>query len=68
MVWTSVTGAAGDQVTIQSAAGMPADWALFVATGADYQPPQEWKRAGHEAGPMGATITRFDSGELIIYL
>lgn len=66
MVWTDIAGVAGDQVILQSLQSH--DWTHFVATGADYQAPQEWKRAKGEPGPIGCKITRFDSGELIIYL
>lgn len=66
MVWTSKTAVAGDEVILTSIQGH--NWAHFVATGADFQPPQEWKRGTKEPGPVGAIITTFASGELIIYL
>ncbi len=66
LVWTSVSASAGDKVIIQDNAGN--DYVLFVASGADYQPPQEWKRSKDESGPIGAIITQFDSGELLVYI
>ncbi len=66
MVWTSKTAAAGDEVIIQTGQGN--DFVHFVATGADYMPPQEWKPSTHRSYPMGAVLTEFDSGELIIEL
>jgi hypothetical protein len=66
MVWTAVASAAGNQVILQDSQG--ATYVHFVASGADYQPPQEWKRSTYESGPMKVIITQFDVGELIIYL
>jgi hypothetical protein len=40
----------------------PNVFAEFVATGADYEPPQEWKRAKDEGAPFGCTVEQFDSG------
>lgn len=40
----------------------------FIATGADYEPPQEWKRQRNEGAPLGAIITQFDAGVLYGYL
>jgi hypothetical protein len=65
LVWVDVAGTAGDQVIITDNAGN--EYVHFVSTGADYEPPQEWKRSKGESGPVGAIITRFDSGELTIY-
>lgn len=67
MVWSvSVDGVAGDTVILQSFQSH--DWVKFIATGADFEPPQEWKRGGKEPGPIGCKITQFDRGELIVYL
>ena len=66
MVWASKTAAAGDEVIIQT--GQAHDFVHFIATGADYTPPQEWKPSTHRSSPMGAVITKSDSGELIIEL
>lgn len=66
IVWNSGDlGAATNKAIIQDNAGN--DYVLLIATGADYEAPQEWKRAKDEAGPIGAVITEFDSGEMIIY-
>jgi hypothetical protein len=40
----------------------PNTFAEFIATGADYEPPQEWKRDRQEGAPFGCTITQFDVG------
>jgi hypothetical protein len=56
---------AGNKVIIQDNAGN--DFIKFIATGADYEPPQEWKRGRKESAPIGAIITQFDAGELFIY-
>ena len=67
MVWNSGdSGAAGNKVIIQDSQAN--DFALFISTGADYEPPQEWKRAKDESGPIGAIITQMDAGELIVYI
>lgn len=72
VVWVSANASAGDTVIAQDAPGFggtatPRDIFRFNATGADYMPPQEWKRSEHEGGYMGFVITQFDSGELLIY-
>lgn len=67
-VWTSVSAAQGDQVIITDAHNSSDIFMHFVATGADFQPPQEWKHGNREGAPYGAIITQFDSGELILYL
>ena len=68
-VWTSVTAAQNDQVIITDAHDTTNNIFMhFVATGADFVPPQEWKHGNRESAPYGAVITRFDSGELILYL
>jgi hypothetical protein len=73
IVWTSPNAGAGDQVILQDLPGVggtatPRDVLNFVASGADYMPPQEWKPAAHEAGFVGLVITQFDSGTLQIYI
>jgi hypothetical protein len=66
--WTSVSAAAGDQVIITDAHNSSDIWMHFVATGADFQPPQPWSHNSREGAPYGAIITQFDSGELILYI
>lgn len=73
VVWTSASASAGDQVILQDLPGVggtgtPRDILNFVASGADYMPPQEWKPAGHEAGFVGLVVTQLDSGRLQIYV
>lgn len=73
IVWVSPSAGAGDQVILQDipgagGAGTSRDIAKFVANGADYMPPQEWKPSGHAAYFVGLKITQFDSGELHIFL
>ena len=39
-----------------------------TATGADYEPPQEFKAAKGDAYCVGLQVTQFDAGVLYIYL
>ena len=61
-----MAGAAGDQVVLTDVEGNV--FLQLVATGADFEPPQEWKRQRNEGAPFGAIITKFDSGVLYGYL
>jgi hypothetical protein len=65
-VWIDVAGAQGDQVVLTDTQGNV--FLQLVATGADFEPPQEWKRQRNEGAPLGAIITRMDSGVLYGYL
>lgn len=58
--------AQGDEVIITDVKGNP--FLELIATGADFEPPQEWKRQKNEGAPFGAIITKFDSGVLYGYL
>lgn len=66
IVWISENANAGDEVIGQDINGN--DLFRFVASGADYMPPQETKRGAKEGYVLGLVITRFDSGELYIYI
>lgn len=66
IVWISESAAAGDEVIGQDINGN--DIFRFVASGADFEPPQEWKRATKEGYVQGLVITQMDSGELYIYI
>lgn len=74
LVWIAGDGAmAGDKVVLKdsSATGLTAAGTEFfqaTATGADYEPPQEWKRNKYESAPLGCWITTFGRGTLYIYL
>ena len=65
-VWISKTASQGDEVIFTDLEGNPIG-IHFVATGADYEPPQEWKRAKDESAPYGAILTTFGSGELSLF-
>ena len=62
----SKTTSAGDEVILTDLEGN--NFLELIATGADFEPPQEWKRQRNEGVPYGAIITRFDSGVLYGYL
>ena len=65
------TGAAGNEIIItdvETSPTGPNTWLDLVATGADFMPPQEWKRGMREGAPYGAIITQFDAGTLYLYL
>lgn len=68
MVWIGKASAAGDEVIITDQIAATHVWFHVVATGADFEPPQEWKRHKYESGPYGAIITTFGSGELTVFL
>ena len=64
-------GTAGDaEITLQDNVVSPLGpnvFAEFNATGADYEPPQEWKRAKEDGAPFGCTISEFSAG-WVLYL
>jgi len=65
LIWIAGDAAvAGNKVIIQDNSGV--NIVEFTATGADYEPPQDWKRAYAESGPIGAIITQFDAGLLYV--
>jgi hypothetical protein len=57
--------AQGAEITLEDNVPSPNGpnvFADFLATGADYEPPQEWKRNKDEGGPFGCTVSVFASG------
>lgn len=57
--------AQGAEITLEDNVASPNGpnvFADFLATGADYEPPQEWKRAKDEGAPFGCTVSTFASG------
>jgi hypothetical protein len=68
-VWIAGDSAvAGNKIVITDASGNGNEFLRLTATGADYEPPQEWKRQRNEGAPYGAIITEFDAGILYAYL
>jgi hypothetical protein len=68
-VWIAGDSAvAGNKIIITDASGSGNEFLRLVATGADYEPPQEWARQKKEGAPYGAIITQFDAGILYGYL
>lgn len=68
-VWLAGDSAQATQkVILTDASGSGNVFLEFIATGADYEPPQEWKRQRNEGAPYGAIITQFDAGVLYGYL
>lgn len=68
-VWIAGDAAvAGNKIIITDASGSGNEFLRLTATGADYEPPQEWKRQKNEGAPYGAIITQFDAGKLYAYL
>lgn len=47
-------------------AGTPREVARFIATGADFDPPQEWKPASKEAPFVGLQVTAFDDASAVL--
>lgn len=73
IVWVSKSAAQDDGVVLKDLPGIGGTGtqrviAEFFATGADYTPPQEWKRSEKDAAFVGLQITQFDSGDLYIYV
>ena len=69
--WVWIAGDAAvatNKVIITDASGSGNVFLELIATGADYEPPQEWKRQRNEGAPYGAIITQFDAGVLFAYL
>jgi hypothetical protein len=64
-VWTSKGATASDEVIIQNSQGT--DWLHLVADGTNFMQPLPLKTGRGEPGPVQAIITKFDSGELILY-
>lgn len=48
--------------------GTPREVVRFTATGADYEPPQEWATKRDEAWWVGLQVTQFDAGILYLYM
>src|ERR1700676_2494032 len=61
-VWLSKAAAQNDEVILTDVLGNPLG-IHFIATGADFEPPQEWNRSKEEAEGYGAIIKKLDSGE-----
>lgn len=69
--WVWIAGdsaAAGNKIIITDDSGSGNEFLRLTATGADYEPPQEWARQKKEGAPYGAIITQFDAGILYAYL
>ena len=57
--------AQGAQITLTDNVASPLGpntFADFLATGADFEPPQEWKRSKEDGAPFGCTVATFASG------
>lgn len=71
IVWQgSATTAAGDAVVLKDVpanGGTARVIANFRATGANFEPPQEWERHRSDAGFVGLQVTTMASGDLYIY-
>ena len=65
-VWIAKVANQNDEVIFTDLQGNPIG-IHFVATGADFEPPQEWKRDKSEGAGYGAILTKFDAGELSLY-